>query len=97
MHHTFPGLEHQHTHKAPHAQPTMHSEAVVAAINAPGVVGDHDHMVVDVTTASVAAASTEGLGEEKLQTLMGLSLLLGFIFMLFVDQVGGGHSHAPSG
>ncbi|CAI8017187.1 Zinc transporter ZIP9-A [Geodia barretti] len=26
---------------------------------------------------------------------MGLSLLLGFIFMLFVDQVGGGHSHAP--
>jgi zinc transporter 9 len=90
------GLEHQHTHNAPHALPTVHSEEAVALINAPNIVADHDHVaVVDVTTTTVVA-STERMGEQKLQTLMGLSLLLGFVFMLFVDQVGGGHSHAPS-
>lgn len=91
------GLEHQHTHNAPHAQPTVHSEEAVPVINPPDIGADHDHVAaVDITTSTAVTASTEGLGEERLQTLMGLSLLLGFVFMLFVDQVGGGHSHAPS-
>ena len=34
---------------------------------------------------------------EQLQFLLGLALVLGFVFMLFVDQCGGGHSHNHSG
>ena len=30
---------------------------------------------------------------EQLQFLMGLALILGFVFMLLIDQCGGGHSH----
>ena len=33
----------------------------------------------------------------ELHTLIGLSLSFGFIFMLLVDQISGGHSHGPSG
>ena len=33
----------------------------------------------------------------ELHTLIGLSLSFGFIFMLLVDQIGGGHSHGPAG
>ena len=31
----------------------------------------------------------------ELHTLIGLSLSFGFIFMLLVDQISGGHSHGP--
>lgn len=51
---------------------------------------------MDVAGTDAAFHNSEEHGEERLQTLMGLSLLLGFICMLFVDQCGGGHSHAPS-
>ena len=72
----------------------------MAAINAPDFPGADDggkfHDVVITAMADSTDDHGEGEGEEKLQTLMGLSLLLGFIFMLFVDQVGGGHSHTPS-
>ena len=33
---------------------------------------------------------------EQLQFLMGLALTLGFVFMLLIDQCGGGHSHNHS-
>ena len=33
----------------------------------------------------------------ELHTLIGLSLSLGFVFMLLIDQIGGGHSHGPAG
>ena len=33
----------------------------------------------------------------ELHTLIGVSLSFGFIFMLLVDQISGGHSHGPSG
>ncbi len=36
----------------------------------------------------------EGYTADQLQFLMGLSLVVGFVFMLMVDQCGGGHSHA---
>lgn len=29
--------------------------------------------------------------------LIGVTLVIGFIFMLLVDQLGGGHVHAPTG
>lgn len=33
----------------------------------------------------------------ELHTLIGVSLTIGFIFMLLIDQISGGHSHGPSG
>ena len=72
----------------------------LAAINAPDFQGvdqnGAQHLAVTTgAPVSHGAEEEEEGGEERLHTLMGLSLLLGFIFMLFVDQVGGGHSHAP--
>lgn len=75
----------------------------LAAINAPDfhAVEENGGQQLLVTTGAVGSLAhgeeeeEEEDGEERLQMLMGLSLLLGFIFMLFVDQVGGGHSHAP--
>lgn len=34
-----------------------------------------------------------GLEDDGLQFLMGMSLVLGFIFMLVIDQLSGTHSH----
>ena len=44
----------------------------------------------------VADASREGEGYsgEQLQFVLGLSLVLGFVFMLLVDQIGSAHMHA---
>ena len=101
--HTRPALEHQHTHNAPHAHPhSVRTEDALAAINAPDFVAVGKENIVQgvgITTVSAVSLSDgkeEEDGEERWQILMGISLLLGFLFMLFVDQVGGGHSHAPS-
>lgn len=37
----------------------------------------------------------EGYSEEQLQFMLGLSLVLGFVFMLAVDQIATAHSHVP--
>ena len=76
----------------------VHTEEI-AAINAPEVNADQKRDVSLSPITSLGGLPEDGYGEEELQTLMGASLLLGFIFMLFVDQVGGGsHSHSsPSG
>lgn len=37
-----------------------------------------------------------GLEDDGLQFLMGLSLVLGFIFMLVIDQLSGTHSHTSN-
>lgn len=38
-----------------------------------------------------------GLGDEdSLQFLIGISLVLGFIFMLIIDQLSGTHSHTTN-
>ena len=50
----------------------------------------------DGSTAAVLDL-TDSFTVEQLQLMMGASLVLGFIFMLVVDQVGGGgHSHTHS-
>ena len=36
-------------------------------------------------------------GGIELHTLIGVSLSIGFIFMLLIDQISGGHSHGASG
>ena len=93
--HFLLGLEQQHTHRAPHAQPGLNTDDVLAAIHAPDFVADGGR-VMDGAATDAALRDSEEHGEKRLQTLMGMSLLLGFIFMLFVDQCGGGHSHAPT-
>lgn len=46
--------------------------------------------------APIALDPTENYTFEQLQLMMGVSLVLGFTFMLMIDQVGGGgHSHSP--
>ena len=45
--------------------------------------------------APIAPEPTENFTFEQLQLMMGVSLVLGFTFMLMIDQVGGGgHSHS---
>ena len=45
--------------------------------------------------APIALDPTENFTFEQLQLMMGVSLVLGFTFMLIIDQVGGGgHSHS---
>ena len=56
--------------------------------------------ILDGITAAKGAHSHEhehsGHGLE-LHTLIGVSLCLGFIFMLVIDQIAGGHSHGSPG
>ena len=66
------------------------------AINLPNAGAEEAHKPAIVPTTPLTGLVGDGHSEEQLQTLMGLSLLLGFIFMLFVDQVGGwSHTHSP--
>ena len=41
-------------------------------------------------------AETTPYTVEQLQFLLGLALVLGFVFMLLIDQCGGGHGHSHS-
>ena len=38
----------------------------------------------------------ECYSDEQLQFMLGLSLVLGFVFMLAIDQIGSAHMHASS-
>ncbi|KAM7376292.1 hypothetical protein PAMP_006035 [Pampus punctatissimus] len=64
--------------------------------------GHHSHGQVGVLEAPEAKAEAEtGLGEsgkhehshEQLHACIGVSLVLGFVFMLLVDQIGSSHVH----
>ncbi len=63
----------------------------------------NDAAALEVTQGDVSkdhqvelGASDGAYDQEELQFMMGVSLTLGFVFMLLVDQCAGGHSHAPS-
>lgn len=71
--------------------------------------GEADHPVgaVEIQPPNVEAPNVDkeaesmeeeggegGYSTDQLQFLMGLSLVVGFVFMLLVDQCGGGHSHS---
>lgn len=51
---------------------------------------------VEVQNGDKDAEDEEGedYTTDQLQFMMGVSLVVGFVFMLLVDQCGGGHSHA---
>ena len=68
------------------------------------VVSEHTHHSHAAAVAADAGKVEEKAVEEvegehtELHTWIGVALVLGFIFMLIVDQIGGGlHHHAPSG
>lgn len=63
--------------------------------------GHHSHGQVGVVEASEAKAEEAALGasgkhehsHEQLHACIGVSLVLGFVFMLLVDQIGSSHVH----
>ena len=48
---------------------------------------------VNEMAAGTSHEGEEGHGSEQLQFMLGLSLVLGFVFMLAVDQIGSAHKH----
>lgn len=65
---------------------------------------NHDHGGVaegsETKTGVEAVLSTGGKhehGHEQLHSCIGVSLVLGFVFMLLVDQIGSSHVHSPDG
>ena len=66
----------------------------------------HSHVESAVTAASVSQESVLDLGHTlkehmrvhrvEPEMFIGLSLCFGFVFMLLVDRVSGGHSHGSS-
>ena len=62
-----------------------------AADELPVMEADKEEASIVLATMDVEGAG--GYSEEQLHTIMGAALTLGFIFMLLVDQLGGGHTH----
>eukprot|EP00731_Ephydatia_muelleri_P027735 Em0019g608a len=60
---------------------------------------DHHHNAAAPAQLSAGpdsnAAPGEGYGEDGLNTIMGLALTCGFLFMLLIDQCGEPHTHTP--
>lgn len=69
--------------------------------------GGHHHLghggvaEVSETKAEVEAVLSTGgkheHGHEQLHSCIGISLVLGFVFMLLVDQIGSSHVHSAEG
>ena len=72
-----------HIHRAVNAPPPA-EDALAADAHKDGEHHHHEH--------GEAQSS-----EEELHYLIGVALVTGFVFMLLVDQIGGGggHSHGP--
>jgi hypothetical protein len=58
-------------------------------IQPPKVEGQNNDKEDSIEDEKGATYSTD-----QLQFMMGVSLVVGFVFMLLVDQCGGGHSHS---
>ena len=88
-----------HTHEAHHTHTTTSPISTVASVEPvlrqPQAVENVGNNKDD--PSSVVLDLTESFTVDQLQLMMGASLVLGFIFMLVIDQVGGGgHSHTHS-
>ncbi|XP_061699742.1 zinc transporter ZIP9 [Syngnathoides biaculeatus] len=62
-----------------------------------GVVVEASEAKAEVGAAAAAALGTDGHhehGQEHLHACIGVSLVLGFVFMLLVDQIGSSHMHS---
>lgn len=52
---------------------------------------------VDADQPMIAAAAGHEHRHEQLHACIGVSLVLGFVFMLLVDQIGSSHMHSTEG
>lgn len=50
-----------------------------------------------VAEGVVGPSGEHGHGHEQLHAYIGVSLVLGFVFMLLVDQIGSSHMHSSDG
>ena len=67
----------------------MHSAADSADVSEDHLHPSEAHSHVDVLKHQISQVEPD--------VFIGLSLCCGFVFMLLIDHISGGHSHAPSG
>ena len=51
----------------------------------------------EVLEAGLGPSVEHAHGHEQLHAYIGVSLVLGFVFMLLVDQIGSSHVHSSDG
>lgn len=66
--------------------------------------GHHAHGQAEVSVPEQKAAESvvgpsheHAHGHEELHAFIGVSLVMGFVFMLLVDQIGSSHMHSTDG
>ena len=98
-------LRHIHTSTQPVLSSHDHKEHALPEVPVQPIKKDTDGQAVEVDVNNFPDVGVEILPDnlqgddytfEQLQTLMGMTLVIGFIFMLIIDQCGGGHSHTHS-
>jgi len=77
----------QHGHVSHSHGSHLHSETAADDTSQPHIDEAHSH--VDVLKHQISQVEPD--------VFIGLSLCCGFVFMLLIDHISGGHSHAPSG
>ncbi|XP_071790778.1 zinc transporter ZIP9-like [Asterias amurensis] len=88
VHALFEGTEDSHVHRG---------------VNLPAVAPDGQALVAQPAEGNPPEANGDAhhhshgkSNEEELHYVIGVSLVLGFVFMLLVDQIGGSHAHSHS-
>lgn len=66
-----------------------HSHGQVGVVEAPEAKGEAE--------SALGASGTHEHSHEQLHACIGISLVLGFVFMLLVDQIGSSHVHNTEG
>lgn len=55
------------------------------------------HVMESEKVAEIAVVHEYGHDHSRLHAYIGVSLVLGFVFMLLVDQIGSSHVHSTDG
>ena len=53
-------------------------------------------IAVETNVEAKVAGTTDGYTVHELNVVMGLTLVLGFLFMMLVEHCGGGHAHSSA-
>lgn len=81
----------------------MFHRSIIICVRLGSSAGAHQNHVAAVSETKAeaeAVLSTGGKhehGHEQLHSCIGISLVLGFVFMLLVDQIGSSHVHSTEG
>lgn len=78
----------QHGHGSHGHGSHVHSESAAVDATQSHLVNDEVHTHADVIKHQISQVEPD--------VFIGLSLCCGFVFMLLIDHISGGHSHAPS-